>query len=86
MNDQTAKIGVSRRKLIATVAAVAPFLALSATGARAKTAQAAAGYSPSSNSDRRCNGCNYYIAPNSCKIVDGSVSPNGVCNLFAKKS
>jgi hypothetical protein len=86
MTDNTAKTGVSRRNLIAAVVGVAPLLALSTTVACAKTAQAAAGYSPSSNSDKKCSTCNYFQADGSCKIVDGKVSANGVCNLYAKKA
>ena len=30
--------------------------------------------------------CNFFIAPNACKMVDGDISPTGYCILWVKKA
>lgn len=33
----------------------------------------------------KCANCNNFIAPDSCRVVDGKVSPDGWCVLYAPK-
>jgi hypothetical protein len=82
--------GVSRRTVLLAAAAAAPVLGLMTTAAQAKLTQAATKYQAEPkevNGDKRqCDGCNFFVAPNSCKMVDGEISPTGWCTLWVKKS
>lgn len=77
---------VSRRTVLIAAAGAAPLLALGATGAKAaKLAQAAVKYQTEPKDGHQCDGCNLFIAPNSCKSVDGEIKPTGWCMLWVKK-
>jgi hypothetical protein len=82
---------VSRRNLLrgATLAAGgAAFLAATMTAQRAeaKMAQTAAGYQTTPKDGKRCSDCAVFVAPSSCRLVDGTISPEGYCRFFVKKS
>ncbi len=78
--------GVSRRTVLVAAAGAVPALALMTSGAQAKMAQAAAKYQPDPKDGKQCDGCNLFVAPNSCKLVDGEISPTGWCALWTKKA
>lgn len=42
--------------------------------------------SPSAKDDHQCDGCSLFQAPNSCQVVDGTISPTGWCKLWVKKA
>jgi hypothetical protein len=50
-----------------------------------KAAQSAVKYQQSPNNGRSCSQCQHFIAPGSCRIVDGAINPSGFCIMFAKK-
>jgi len=56
-----------------------------------KASQASMRYQTSPNGSKQCSGCQFFIPAadpktnGSCKIVDGSISPNGYCMAFAAK-
>jgi hypothetical protein len=77
--------GVSRRSLLLAAAGAAPVLALTGGEAQAKMAQTAVKYQPDPKDGKQCDGCIQFVAPNSCKLVDGDVAPTGWCLLWAKK-
>ncbi len=43
-------------------------------------------YQPSPKDGHQCDGCTLFQAPDSCQIVDGTISPTGWCKLWAKKA
>lgn len=87
MSDQDNSVRVSRRTLLIAAAGAAPLLALGATSAKAaKMSQTAAKYQPTPKDGKQCDGCNLFVAPNSCKSVDGIISPKGWCMLWVKKA
>lgn len=51
-----------------------------------KLAQKVVQYQPHPNGNAECDKCVNWIAPNSCKIVAGTISPKGWCVAFAPKS
>lgn len=58
-----------------------------APAATKKVAQATVQYQPQPKGDQKCSGCVHFIAEsNTCKVVDGQVSPEGWCSLWAKKA
>jgi High potential iron-sulfur protein len=85
MRETCNKSGVSRRAVILAAAGAAPLLALSGGEAQAKLAQTAVKYQPDPKDGHQCDGCNFFVAPNSCKMVDGDISPTGWCTLWVKK-
>jgi hypothetical protein len=55
------------------------------TPAYAKVAQKAVKYQDTPKGEQRCDNCALFEAPSSCKTVDGTVSPEGWCMVYAKK-
>ncbi len=58
----------------------------------AKASQAVAMYQDKPHADQRCDRCIHFIpgatatADGTCQVVDGSISPQGWCVLFAPKA
>ena len=84
MPKDDAKSAVNRRDLLLAAAGAAP-LVLAATKAEAKIPQAAVAYQKTPNGDKECDNCNFFIAPNACKTVDGEIDPKGWCKIYVKK-
>jgi hypothetical protein len=85
MRDGRQKADVTRRKvLIAAVTATPAFAVMTGT-AKAKIQQAGVKYQNEPKDGKQCSDCNFFVAPNSCKQVDGDISPTGYCLLWAKK-
>ena len=83
---ETCQKGVSRRTVLIGAAAAAPVLALMTSAAEAKMAQAAVKYQTTPKDGHQCDGCNFFEAPNGCKMVDGEIAPTGWCALWVKKA
>lgn len=76
----------SRRMLLrraVRAAGAAAILGLTANRAAAKISQAAVAYQPQPNGDKRCDKCVQFQPPNACKIIEGTISPQGWCRVFA---
>jgi len=87
MTNQITPACVSRRTVLIAAAGAAPLLALGATGANAaKLAQSAVKYQASPKDGKQCDACNFWVAPNACKQVDGEIAPTGWCLLWVKKA
>jgi hypothetical protein len=55
--------------------------------ASAKVSKASVQYQTEPKGDQQCSGCVNFIAEsNTCKLVEGQISPNGWCTLWAKKT
>jgi hypothetical protein len=83
---------LSRRSLL-TRAAVLAGAALTASvapsdraSAQQKASKEAMKYQDKPNGDQRCNSCLQFVAPASCKVVDGVINPNGYCIAWVKKA
>jgi hypothetical protein len=86
MSDQTKSGVVSRRTVLIAAAGAAPLLTLMGGKVEAKMAQTAVRYQDSPKDGKQCDGCNLFVAPGSCKSVDGAISPTGWCALWVKKA
>ncbi|HEY1452638.1 MAG TPA: high potential iron sulfur protein [Roseiarcus sp.] len=86
MTDQTRPACVSRRTVLIAAAGAAPLLTLMVGSAEAKMAQSAVKYQASPKDGKQCDGCNLFVAPNSCKSVAGDIAPAGWCALWVKKA
>jgi hypothetical protein len=77
---------LSRRMLLrgaVGAAGAAAILGSTANRASAKISQAAVAYQPQPNGDKRCDKCVQFLPPNACKIIEGTISPQGWCRVFA---
>jgi len=82
-------VGVSRRELLrgaAVAAGGAAILVGTALPAEAKMTQTAAAYVGKPNGAMSCANCALFKAPSSCSLVDGTISPDGYCRFYSKKS
>jgi hypothetical protein len=79
----------SRRQLIFGVAVgagvVAATVLVPRSAVAAKLSQGDSGYQSRPNGGQRCELCANWMAPTSCKVVAGSISPTGWCSLYARK-
>lgn len=80
---------ISRRVLIANTALVLGGVAAGATvtpvAAQQKLSQAVAKYQGEPKGSQSCNVCANFQPPSACKLVEGTISPNGWCLLFSPK-
>jgi len=61
--------------------------AASSAPATGKVPKASAQYQTQPRGDQKCGSCVHFIAEsNRCKLVDGQISPEGWCSLWAEKS
>jgi hypothetical protein len=80
---------MSRRQILrgACIAAGgAAVLAGTVMPAQAKMTQQAASYQDKPKAGASCADCALFKAPNACTLVDGTISPQGWCRFYAKKS
>ena len=85
-----ASMGSRRAMLKAGLTVLAAGVAALARQAHAqppqKLAQKLVQYQDHPKGDAQCSKCVNFIAPNACKIVVGTISPNGWCVAFAPKA
>jgi hypothetical protein len=51
-----------------------------------KLSQQAVAYQTHPAGDKRCDRCVQFQPPNACKIVDGTINPEGYCKFFIPRS
>ena len=85
---------LSRRGALATIlcsasAAAAGVVGLGVAPSRASDASQLrkedVRYQDQPKGNQRCSGCKNFVGPSACKVVSGSVNPNGWCLLFQAK-
>jgi hypothetical protein len=81
---------LSRRKLLVSGMLAVPAAALitfrpEPVGAQQKVAQKLVQYQKTPKNNQKCSTCLHFVAPDSCKVVEGKIDPNGWCSLFAAK-
>ena len=53
--------------------------------AQQKVAKEPVQYQDKPKNDQKCSGCLHFVAPNTCKLVEGEISPDGWCTLYVLK-
>jgi len=86
MRNDGMKSPASRRNFLIAMAGVAPLVTLGSMSAEAKMAQTNVGYQTEPKDGKECDQCNFFVAPNACKVVDGDITPTGYCKLWNKKA
>ena len=84
---------ISRRRVLsiaagatgASIAGAAAVIGSSMPALAAKAPQKAVKYQDTPKGEQRCENCALFEAPSSCKTVDGTISPQGWCIVYAKK-
>ena len=78
---------ISRRTLLAgsIAAGSAPLLLATKANATVKVPQAAVHFQTVASTDRNCGACKHFMAPSSCRFVEGTVSSNCSCWIWTAK-
>jgi High potential iron-sulfur protein len=80
---------ISRRHVLTVAAgaagAVTGAAIIGSPAHAAKAPQKAVKYQDTPKGDQSCANCALFEPPSSCKTVDGTVSPDGWCMVYAKK-
>ena len=89
-SDMAKNTGFSRRSFLSGAALLAgaaatQLIAAKEAKAQQKVPQASVKYQAKPNGDQRCDNCMQFVAPNSCQVVDGTISPSGWCSIWVKK-
>jgi len=71
---------------IACVAVSGALISAAGSANAGKMIQSVASYQVSPKGDQTCGNCLLFQAPDSCQVVDGTISPTGWCKFWAKKA
>ena len=75
-----------RRALLGVgLAAAGGAICARAAAQQSKVSKDQAKYQDKPKGEQRCDGCAQFLAPDSCKVVEGKISPSGWCSLYAAK-
>ena len=85
--------GISRRRVLtiaagaagASITGATAVIGTSTPAQAAKAPQKVVKYQDTPKGEQRCDNCALFEAPSSCKTVDGTISPEGWCMVYAKK-
>jgi hypothetical protein len=76
----------TRRAILRASLAVIGGVAVDAAQAQDKAPQSAVQYQETPRNNQMCSLCVNFQPPNACKVVAGTINPNGWCIAFAPKS
>jgi High potential iron-sulfur protein len=85
------KIELSRRLVLHRVMTAAGAVAMigvtaDRAAAQAKSSQQAVAYQNMPQGSQRCDNCSLFEPPAACKTVEGQISPQGWCRIYAPKA
>jgi hypothetical protein len=82
--QEHASARLSRRSLLRGAVGATGVLAaiLNPALAQPKISKIAVNYQDHPDGDKRCDRCVQFQPPDACKVVDGSISPQGSCRIF----
>ena len=74
----------SRRSLLRSAVGITGILAptLNPALAQPKISKVAVNYQDHPDGDKRCDKCVQFQQPDACKVVEGTISPQGSCRIF----
>jgi hypothetical protein len=75
---------LSRRSLLRSTLGATGVLAatLNPALAQPKISKVAVNYQDHPDGDKRCDKCVQFQPPDACKVVEGTISPQGSCRIF----
>lgn len=74
-----------RAALMAGAGVAAAALPMHRAHAQAKASKQAMKYQDHPQDGKKCSECLQFEAPSNCKVVEGTISPEGYCIAFVKK-
>ena len=79
-----ASVQLSRRSLLLSAVGAIGVLAatLNPALAQPKISKVAVNYQDHPDGDKRCDKCIQFQPPDTCKVVEGTISPQGSCRIF----
>jgi hypothetical protein len=85
--------GISRRQILniaagaagASITGAAAIIGTSTAAQAAKVSQKLVKYQDTPKGEQRCDNCELFEAPSSCKNVDGTIAAQGWCVVYRKK-
>ena len=80
----TEQQGVSRRRVLTIAGAAGASIAGVSVARAAKTPQKTVKYQDTPKGEQRCENCKQFQPPSACKVVDGTISPQGWCMVYVK--
>ena len=83
-NNPTRRALLSRAASITGAALAGTIFPIKLASAQ-KVSKEAMKYQEKPNGSMQCSNCMQFEAPSSCKVVDGTISPNGYCLAWVKK-
>jgi hypothetical protein len=84
--DLSRRVFFRRVATYAVAGAIIQVLRPNLAAAQGKVGQNAVAYQDKPKGTQRCDGCSLFQPPNTCKVVEGEVSTQGWCSLFAQGS
>jgi hypothetical protein len=84
--DLSRRVFFQRVATYAVGGAIIQVLGPNLAAAQAKVGQNTVSYQDKPKGTQRCDGCTLFQPPNACKVVEGEVSAQGWCSLFAQPS
>ena len=77
-------VQLSRRSLLLSAVGAMGILAatLNSALAQPKISKVAVNYQDHPDGDKRCDKCIQFQPPDTCKVVEGTISPQGSCRIF----
>jgi hypothetical protein len=78
---------ISRRTLLvgSIAAGSAPLLLATKANATVMVSQAAVHFKVAANTDHNCGACRHFMAPSSCRFVEGTMSSDCSCWIWTSK-
>jgi High potential iron-sulfur protein len=85
--------GISRRQVLtiaggvagASVTGAVAVIGTSTPAQAAKVSQKLVKYQDNPKGEQRCDNCELFEAPSTCKNVDGTIAAQGWCTVYRKK-
>ena len=85
--------GISRRQILtiaagaagASITGATAVIGTSTPAQAAKAPQKVVKYQDTPKGEQRCDNCDLFEAPSSCKNVDGTIAAQGWCIVYRKK-
>lgn len=79
------RFSVTRRALLRLGGGLLAALIPMRADAQTKIAPKLVQYQEKPKGPQECDNCLHFIAPSSCKMVEGKINPKGWCQLYAPK-
>ena len=88
MRDRFEASRLTRRNVLISMVGSTSLLAATRRFAEAgtKMPQSAVHYQQTAKDGQSCADCYHFMAPQTCKLVDGAIVPTGWCRLWVKKT